>query len=320
MNQRPLFCISFVFIVLFVFTACSSESTPPVDSGKQKVVATTTIAADVVRNVGGDFIELSVLLPVGTDPHSFDPTPQDIARVADADVVFANGAGLETFLDHLIESAGAQDRVVYLSDGVSMIETQTGHESEQESAGDENGDGHHHEGVDPHTWTSPLNVVVWCQNVEKVLSQLDPSNAEAYGTNAITYTQELEDLDLWIRKQVGQIPEGNRKIVTDHAIFGYFTETYGFQQLGALIPAFSTLAQPSAQDLAQIEDAIHETQTQAIFVGKSVNPTLADRVASDTGARLYFIYTGSLSDPGGEAGTYLDYMRYNTLAFVGGLK
>ena len=149
---------------------------------------------------------------------------------------------------------------------------------------------------------------------------MDPLNSSFYEANAKAYMFELEALDRWIREQVAVIPEANRKIVTDHANFGYFAAAYDFQQLGALIPGFSTLAQPSAQDLAQIEDVIHAYQIQAIFVGKSINPSLADRVATDTGVQLFFIYTGSLSDPGGEAGTYLNYMRYNTLAFVDGLK
>lgn len=309
-----------IFFIAIIITNCNPQPGQSSDPGRLMVVATTTIVADVVDNIGGDSIELSILLPIGSDPHSFDPTPQDIARIADADVVFANGAGLESFLDNLIESAGAQNRVAYVSDGIAFLESGIDHDAGLGSSEIKDGGGNHSEGVDPHTWTNPMNVVIWVRNIEGQLSQNDPANAAVYKANASSYTEKLEALDAWIREQVAKIPESDRKIVTDHAIFGYFASAYGFQQVGALFPGFSTLAQPSAQDLAQIEDAIRQYQVNAIFVGKSVNPSLTDRVAGDTGTRLFSTYTGSLSDPGGEAGTYLDYMRYNTLAFVEGLK
>ena len=308
--------LTFFSIFVVVFSACNTQAEQSSENGKLKVVATTTIVGDVVDNVGGDFIESSILLPVGTDPHSFNPTPQDIARVADADVVFANGVGLESFLNNLIESAGAQDRIIYISEGIDFLDSAHVHDAEISEIEDEDD----HETLDPHTWTNALNVLVWVENIEGKLSRLDPDNADTYKSNASTYIEDLEALDVWIREQVDQIPNQNRKIVTDHAMFGYFASAYGFQEVGALIPGFSTLAQPSAQDLAQIEDTIRHFKVNAIFVGKSVNPTLAERIAEDTGTRLSYIYTGSLSDPGGDAGTYLDYMRYNTLAFVEGLK
>jgi ABC-type Zn uptake system ZnuABC Zn-binding protein ZnuA len=261
----------------------------------------------VVSQVGGDRIELSVLLPVGTDPHGFDPTPQDISKVAEADLVFANGAGLEEFLDNLIESAGAQDRVVPVSDGIDFLVFEAeGHE-------------HDHTGANPHTWTDPNNVMVWVRNIEYELSELDPANADLYADNAEKYKAELEALDAWIRGQVSLVPAENRKLVIDHTLFGYFAETYGFKLIGALIPGYSTLAEPTAKELADIEDAVRGQNVKAVFVGNTVNPAMAERFAEDTGTTLVFVYTGSLSEPGGEAGTYIDYMRYNTSAFVDAL-
>jgi ABC-type Zn uptake system ZnuABC Zn-binding protein ZnuA len=127
-------------------------------------------------------------------------------------------------------------------------------------------------------------------------------------------------LDAWIREQVAHITEENRKLVTDHALFVYFSEEYGFQQVGALIPGYSTMAAPTAQDLAAIEDAINELDVKAIFVGNTVNSALAERVAADTGTQLIFVYTGSLTESDGEAPTYIEYMRYNTQAFIDALK
>jgi len=296
---------------IFILTACSpqSETAPAGESGKLQVVATTTLVGDVVAQVGDDLIELHVLLPVGSDPHSFDPTPQDIAKVADADIVFANGAGLEKFLDTLIESAGATERVVSVSDRIDLRTFENAPPGHDEPPG-----------TDPHTWVDPNNVMVWVDNIERALADADSAHAADYAANAENYRQQLTELDAWIREQVAQIPPENRKLVTDHTLFGYFADEYGFEQVGALIPGYSTLAEPSAQELAAIEDAIREYGVPAIFVGNTVNPALAERVAEDTGTQLVTVYTGSLSGPDGNAPTYLDYMRYHVSAFVDALK
>lgn len=291
---------------LLILTACDQRVEQSSKDEKLKVVATTTIVGDIVSQVGGDHIDLSILLPVGTDPHSFDPSPQDIAKVAEADLVFANGVGLEDFLDPLIESAGAQNKVVYVSEGIDLLTL----------TDDEPG----HTGNDPHTWTDPNNIKFWIDNIVRTLSELDPENEDAHMANAEAYKTELYELDAWIRSQVGLIPSENRKLVTDHALFGYFANEYGFDQVGALIPGYSTLAEPTANELAAIEDAIRVLDVRAIFVGNTINPNLAERVAEDTGTQLIFIYTGSLSEPDSDAPTYIDYMRYNSNAFVNALK
>jgi manganese/iron transport system substrate-binding protein len=284
---------------------------------KLQVVATTNIVADVVKNVGGDLIDLTALMPLGTDPHTFEPTPQDAAAVADAHVVFVNGAGLEVFLEPLLESAGGGDaKVVPVSYGVEL------------KSGGEHGDtgtpeaGRQHENgkFDPHTWFDPNNVMVWARNIEHALSALDPGNAEVYAANAGAYGVKLQELDAWIREQVAQVPEANRRLVTDHTAFTYFAYRYGFEQIGAVVPGYSTLAAPSAQELAALEGAIREFGVKAVFVGLTVNPSLAQRLADDTGTRLVFLYTGSLSEPGGPAENYISLMRYNVSAIVDALK
>jgi manganese/iron transport system substrate-binding protein len=278
---------------------------------RPQVVATTNIVADVVQNVGGDLIDLKTLMPVGTDPHTFEPTPQDVAAVVDAHVVFVNGAGLEIFLEHLLESAGEGVTVVPVSYGLELRQF----EHAQEQEGD-----HHHGEFDPHTWFDPTNVMVWTHNVEHTLSTLDPGNAEAYEANAGAYEAELEELDGWIREQLALIPEANRRLVTDHTSFSYFAHRYGFEQVGAVFPGYSTLAEPSAQDIAALEDAISEFDVTAIFVGLTINPDLAKRVAEDTGTELVFLYTGSLSEASGPAGDYISFMKYNVSAIAEALR
>ena len=313
--------ISLVALLVLSLSACSPAA--PAEDGPLNVVATTTIVSDVVAQVGGEYIQLETLLPVGASPHSFDPTPQDLAKVSEANLVFANGAGLEEFIDKLIESADSADKVVAVSDGIELMDSAHSHDDEDEEhdEGEEHDeDEHEHTGGDPHTWIDPNNVIVWVENIADALSQADPDNESAYRQNAQTYTDELLALDSWIRDEVAQIPEADRLIVTDHQLFEYFVQEYGFTQVGALIPSYSSMAEPTAQELAALEDAIQELTVKAVFVGNTVNPTLAQRVTEDTGVSLVYIYSGSLSDPGGEADSYLAYMRYNVNAFVDALK
>jgi ABC-type Zn uptake system ZnuABC Zn-binding protein ZnuA len=291
---------------------------PAADVGsKLRVVATTTIVGDVVRAVGGESIELTTLMPLGTDPHSFDPSPRDVAAVADADVVFMNGVGLEAFLEPMLENAGGDAEVVNLAEGIALRKVEGVSGDDHERAADaEHGQGDY----DPHVWFDPNNVMVWVKQIEETLSRLDAANAQAYSDRAQAYLGKLEELDGWIRQQLGQVPEANRSIVTDHATFGYLAVRYGLRTVGTIIPGYSTLSAPSAQELADLESAIQDLGVKAIFVGKTVNPNLARRVEEDTGVRLVFLYTGSLSEPGGPAGSYLEFMRYDVAEIVEALK
>ena len=304
MNKKILFLL-FLSILL---ASCSSQPPQTVDSGKLNVIATTSIVADIVSQVGGDLVDVQILLPIGTDPHSFDPTPQDIAKIADAYIVFANGAGLEAFLENLLDSAGAEEKIIEVSEGIDLLVHPSADEDDDHALGD------------PHTWTDPNNVIIWVENIEAALIAADPENVEAYAANASAYTSELKEIDVWIREEIDQIPPENREIVTDHRLMGYYVEEYGLEMAGTIIPGYSSLSEPSAQELAQIENAIRDLGVKAIFVGNTVNPNLGQRIAEDTGVKLVYFYTGSLSSAGGEASTYLDYLRYNTNAFVNALK
>jgi len=296
-----------ISLLVMLCAACApAQAQTPAAGGKLNVVATTTIVGDVVSNIGGDKIELTVLLPAGTDPHNFEAAPRDIAAVAEAQLLFANGAGLEGFIQRLIENAGGEARVVPLSDGLDLI---TALPDEDD-----------HGGFDPHVWLDPSMVGGWVPLVEQSLSELDPANAATYKENASRYLEALRQLDSWIVEQVSQIPQYERKIVADHLVFAYFARHYGFEQTGAAVPAFSTLAEPSAQELAALEDKIRQSGVKAILVGSTVNPALSERIASDTGIQVVPIYSESLTPPGGPVATYLDFMRYNVSAIVQALR
>lgn len=274
-----------------------------------KVVATTSIVGDVVSAVGGDRIEIFVLMPRGSDPHSLEPTPRDLAAVAEADLIFANGLGLESFLERLVANARGNSRVVEVSDGIEAR-----HLSEAGMHGHDHGD------FDPHVWMDPNSVVVWTRNIRDALSTADTENANFYGARAKEYGEKLDGLDGWIKEAVSAIPMERRKLVTDHLVLGYFADRYGFTQLGSVLTSFSVLASPSARELAQIEKLIFERDVPAIFVSTTANQDLARQVAADTGCRIVPLYTGSLSDADGPAADYISFIRYNVESIVSALK
>ena len=241
-----------------------------------------------------------MLLPIGADPHAFEPRPQDVAALTDADLVLVNGLGLEATLQPLLGNART---IVTVSDGITAL-----------PFAEEDG------GLDPHVWQDPNNVIVWARNIRDAFAQADPAHADEYASNADAYIAELTALDAWIKEQVAQIPEANRKLVTDHEDFGYFTARYGFEQVGAVVPSVSTGSAPSAQELAALEDAIRSSGVKAVFVGSTVSPDLSRRVAEDTGVRLVFLFTDSLSPSGGDAESYLAFMRHNVNAIVEALR
>lgn len=287
-----------------------------VSGEKLKVVATTSIVADVVSTIGGDHIDLTRLMPLGADPHAFEPTPQDAAAISGAHVVFVNGVGLEAFLDRLLANAGGDVPVVPVSEGIQLLafEGDHGHDEEEGGTGDDHGE------YDPHTWFDPANVQVWVGNIESALIALDPVHAADYGVNARAYRAELDALDAWIREQVASIPQDRRELVTDHSVFTYFAHAYGFEQIGVITAGSSTLSEPSAQELAALQEVIAEHGVPAVFVSTTVNPRLAEQLAGDTGIQVVPLYTGSLSDADGPADTYLAFMRYDVGRIVEALR
>ena len=199
---------------------------------------------------------------------------------------------------------------MHLSEGITLLEGSIEHDE----VSPENTQAHIQ--GDPHVWTDPNNILVWVDHLDAMLSEMNSTQAELYKTNSEQYRAELKALEEWIHVQVDQIPPENRQLVTHHLEFTYFAERYGFTLAGAVIPNYSTTADTSAQELAALEDTIRSLGVQAIFVGNTTNPDLAQRVANDTGVQLVSLLTGSLTEPGGGAETYLEYIRYNVNAIV----
>ena len=283
---------------------------------KLAVVATTNIIGDVAANVGGDAVDLTVLIEIGQDPHSFEPTPQDLAAIEDADLILVNGLDLEEVLVGAIGNV-AEGPVVPVSAGIELLEPSDGDD-------DHEGEEDHGHAADPHVWVDPNNVIVWVENIAWALSQADPANQAVYQENASAYLDELRALDKYIRQQAARIPEGQRKLVTDHGLYSYFADEYGFEIVGTVIPSFTSTAGASAGDVARLVGVIEEAGVPAVFIGATATQgtrRLAEALAAEAGSqvRVLPLVSGSLAPQGPPGDTYLGYMRYNIDQIVLGL-
>jgi len=301
-----------LFIAMLLLNACQPAPAPEKQVQGLKVLATETFLADIAQNVAGKRLTVEALLPVGVDPHAFEPTPRDIARIAGCDLLIINGAGFEQWLEKTLVAAGGKHTVIEASAGLA---SRTPREGEQAVLEDEHG------ASDPHFWLDPLNVVHYVENIRAALIQADPQGEEIYTQNAQAYIEQLKQLDAWIAAQVEQIPQDRRRIVTNHESFGYFADRYGFEIIGAVVPNVSSSAAPSAQQLARLVDSIRSANAPAIFLETGSNPQLANQIAQETGIKVVSnLYTHSISEAGGEAPTYLEMMRANTRKIVEALK
>lgn len=288
------------------------EPVPLAPGERLRAVATTSILADVVGRIGGDRIDLVSLVPVGVDPHVFEPSPADAQTLAEADVIFINGFGLETFMADLLQQAGGEAAVVSASLGIAPL----AFEEEDHPEVDGDPEGH---AADPHTWLDPNNVIHWTENIEAAFRALDPDHAETYASNAEAYRADLAALNSDIRDMLSAIPPQDRKLVTDHDELGYFADAYGFTVVGTVIPGSSSLAEPSAAELAALLDRVRAEDVPAVFVSSIVSPSLVEAFAGDAGIAVVVLYAHSLTGPEGPAPSYLALMRYNAEAIAAAL-
>lgn len=293
-------------LTLFLFlliTACSAVQPSAPTAGLPRVLAVESFLADIAQNVAGDRLTVETLLPLGVDPHAYQPTPRDVAKVADSDILIVNGAGIESYLDSLLANAGGQRLVITASAGLTPRPDPQGE---------------HPEG-DPHFWLDPNNVIAYVENIRNGLSQVDPDGASVYAANAAAYIEQLKALDQRITQQVATVQPARRLLVTNHESLGYFADRYGFTVVGAVIPSVSTEASPTAQQMAALIEQIKASGAPAIFLETGANPQLAQQIAAETGVKVVTdLYTHSLSAPDGPAPTYIDMMKYNVSQIVTG--
>jgi ABC-type Zn uptake system ZnuABC Zn-binding protein ZnuA/ABC-type Mn2+/Zn2+ transport system permease subunit len=274
--------------------------------GELRVVATTTQVGDFVRAVGGSRLEDEQLLDPNTDPHEYEPRPSDVSAAADAELMFRSGGDLDDWTEEVISDSGSDATLVDLSHGIPVRLR-----GEAEGGGGEE--------FDAHWWHDPANAIAAVRTVRARLADADPAHARQYGANARTYIGELRRLDDGIRACVASVPPQRRKLVTDHDAFGYFARRYGIEVVGAVIPAITTQAQPSAGELADLADVVRREDVRAIFPESSVNNRLAEAIARETGASAdYTLYGDTLGPEGSPGATYLGMEEANADAIVRG--
>ena len=305
-------------LIVTVVAGCASKGGASTQSASQppqrpKVLAAETFLAEIAQTVAGNRLEVEPLVPVGVDPHSFEPTPTDVRKVAESRLFIINGAGFEAFLGPLMNSIKGPT-VLEASKGLASREPQPGEHPADEVD-------HAHEEGDPHFWLDPTRVITYVQNIRDGLTAADPDGKDVYAAKAEAYIAKLDELDGWIKQQVAQVPEPRRLLVTNHESFGYFADRYGFRIVGAIVPSVSSAASPSAQELARLSDEIRATGAPAVFLETGSNTQLADQLAGETGIKVVTgLLTHSVTAPDGPAPDYLSMMRYNVNAIVDALK
>ncbi len=289
-----------------------------------EAVATTPLVSDLLTNVAGDTVSVVALLPANADPHDFEPSPSDAEALVGADLIVRSGGDLDVWLDQLVDGSGTDAPVLELIDSMATIEGGHDHGEDDADAHEEPDSAedpdHTHEGEDPHWWQSPVNAIAAIEAIRDELVALDPGSSATFARNADRYIGELEELDAAIESCVGELPEGDRKLVTSHDALGYFAERYGFEVVGAAIPALTTRAQASAGETAELVELIRAQDVAAIFPEAGVSAGLEQAIAAEAGAEIGpELHVDTLGPPDSDAGTYMGAMATNTLSIVDAL-
>ncbi len=303
MNRKLLVVLIFLVLGIIVLLFVSNSNTITNSQGKLKVVATTTQLYDFTKNIAGNNIELTPIMKANVDPHDYDPTPGDIQAISNADLVIYNGVELEKNLDKSInESKGIK---LNASDSIEVLPGA----GEEESSGD------------PHIWFSVDNAKKISISIATQLESQDPKNSVVYQTNLQSYINQLNDLDTYIKAQIETLPANQRKIVTNHDAFGYYIKAYRLTFVGSVIPSLSAEDQPTPSQTADLINKIKDQNVKAIFTESSINPKLADQIATEAGAQVVStLYGDTLGESGSNGDTYIKMMMYNTDEIVKALK
>ena len=273
---------------------------------KPKVVATFSILGDLVRNVGGERIELTTLVGPDGDGHVYSPTPADGRRLAEAKLIFVNGLRFEGWVNRLVKSSGTKAKVVEAAQGVRTIKAEVEH-------GRSDAHGHDHGAVDPHAWQDVANAKVYIANIRDALIAADPVGKTDYEKSAADYLARLEALDAEVKAAVEGVAPERRKVITGHDSFAYFEKAYGLDFIAP--QGVSTEAEASARDVARIIRQVKREGISAVFLENVSDARLVERIAQETGAKVGGrLYSDALSPADGPAGTYIDMMRHNIRA------
>lgn len=281
-------------------------------AGEVKAVATFSILADLVRQVGGERVDLTVLVGIGGDGHVFQPSPAQARSVAQAQVLVSNGLGYETWVRRLLQASQFKGRHVVASQGIEPIKSNS-------SGAQGPRHGHAHDEVDPHAWQSVGHVKRYVKNIADGLCAVDAAGCDAYRRNEQAYQAELDRLDAENRAAWAVVPPAQRKVISSHDAFAYYARDHQVRFLAA--QGTSTSAQASAQGVARLVRQIKAEQIKALFVESISDPRLIEQIGRETGVRpAGALYSDSLSAPDGPAPTYLALMRHNTQALIAAIQ
>lgn len=308
--MRKLILLLTTMAIVALVSACSQGTTSPKEQDeKLEIVTTYSIIYDMVRNVGGNHVEVHSLAPIGSDPHNYDPLPTDLVLTTDADIIFYNGLNLEegnAWFNEMIETAGksvADDNVVRVSEGVEpMLLSSDEHKNEE----------------DPHAWLDVRNGIKYVENIRDALKKIDAENAEDYDANAEKYITELKALHEEIIEMMHAIPEEKRILVTSEGAFKYFSDAYDFQ--AAYIWEINSHSEGTPEQLKSIIRIIKDGGVPALFLESSVDPRSMEMVSRETGVPIHGkIFTDSLGKAGSDGDTYIKMIKWNAEMIADGL-
>jgi len=293
-----------VTLAALLAVLCASAPAPAPAQEKLRVLATFSILGDLVRNVGGDRVEVTTLVGPNSDAHVYSPAPADAKKVAAAQVVITNGLGFEGWMARLVRASGSKASPVVATKGIKPRK-QAAH-------------GHGHDDSDPHAWQSVANAKTYVANIRAALIAADPAGKAAYEANAAAYLDKLDALDNEVKEAVARIPQERRRIITSHDAFGYFQAAYGVEFVAP--QGVSTESEASARDVGRIITQIKRQKIPAVFLENITDPRLIQRISAESGARIGGrLYSDALTDEKGDAPTYLDLIRHNVKQLMAAL-
>jgi zinc/manganese transport system substrate-binding protein len=277
-----------------LFVAASARA-----QDRLKVIASFSILGDLVKNVGGDRVEVATLVGPNGNAHVYAPSPGDAKKVADAKLVFVNGLGFEGWLERLVKASGTKAPIVIATKGIKPLERTGDHDHD-----------HDHGRADPHAWQSVANAKIYIANIRDALIAADPAGKDVYLANAAAYLAKLDALEREVREVIAKIPADRRRVITSHSAFGYFQNAYGVNFIAP--QGVSTEAEASAKDVAAIIAQIKKQKAAAVFLENVTDPRLVEQIARETGAKVGgTLYSDALTDDKGDATTYIDLIRHN---------
>ena len=291
-----------LLVAIVGLAACSSQkSSSDSSSSKLNVVATNSIIADITKNIAGDKINLHSIVPVGQDPHEYEPLPEDVKKTSKADLIFYNGINLETggnaWFTKLVENAQKKENKDYyaVSEGVDVIYLEGQNEKGKE---------------DPHAWLNLENGIIYAQNIAKRLIEKDPDNKATYEKNLKAYVEKLTALDKEAKEKFNNIPEEKKMIVTSEGCFKYFSKAYNVPS--AYIWEINTEEEGTPDQIKSLVEKLRKTKVPSLFVESSVDDRPMKTVSKDTNIPIHAkIFTDSIADEGEEGDSYYSMMKYN---------